>query len=84
MVLLACSQKGNTKGGGDMTDIKMLDATIEDSGFSYGYLAEALGLSRQGFYKKRIGLTEFTASEVVKLSEILNLPREKRDKIFLT
>lgn len=67
-----------------MTDVKMLDTAIEDSGFSYGYLADALGLSRYGFYKKRNGLTEFTASEVVKLSEILSLPREKRDKIFLT
>ena len=46
-----------------MTDVKMLDTAIEDSGFSYGYLADALGLSRYGFYKKRNGLTEFTASE---------------------
>lgn len=66
-----------------MTDTALLDEVIKQSGMKYNYLAEKLGLSNYGFYKKRNGITEFTVSEVVKLSDLLHLPRDLRDKIFL-
>lgn len=66
-----------------MTDTALLDEVIKQSGIKYNYLAEKLGLSNYGFYKKRNGITEFTVSEVVKLSDLLHLPRDLRDKIFL-
>ncbi|MEE0509731.1 MAG: hypothetical protein UDG94_00710 [Peptococcaceae bacterium] len=66
-----------------MTDTVLLDAAIAAKGLKYSFLASALGLSNYGFYKKRYGLTEFTASEVARLSQILGLSRDERDKIFL-
>lgn len=66
-----------------MTDTALLDKVIEQRGVKFNYLARELGLSDYGFYKKRNGLTEFTVSEVVKLSDILDLPRDLRDQIFL-
>ena len=46
------------------------------------FIARALKLSREGFYKKLNNQTEFKASEIVKMQEILNLSNEQRDKIF--
>ena len=65
-----------------MTDTMLLDEVIAAKGMKYSFLAQALGLSNYGFYK-RYGLSEFTASEVAKLSQVLGLSRDMRDKIFL-
>lgn len=69
--------------GERMTDTALLDEVIESKGIKYNFLARELGLSDYGFYKKRNGLTEFTVAEVVKLSKLLELPRDLRDQIFL-
>ena len=66
-----------------MTDTMLLDEVIAAKGMKYSFLAQALGLSNYGFSKKRYGLSEFTASEVAKLSQVLGLSRDMRDKIFL-
>ena len=66
-----------------MTDTMLLDEVIAAKGMKYSFLAQVLGLSNYGFYKKRYGLSEFTASEVAKLSQVLGLSRDMRDKIFL-
>ena len=66
-----------------MTDTMLLDEVIAAKGMKYSFLAQALGLSNYGFYKKLYGLSEFTASEVAKLSQVLGLSRDMRDKIFL-
>lgn len=65
-----------------MTDSEALNKVIESSGLKLTFIARALKLSREGFYKKLNNQTEFKASEIVKMQEILNLSNEQRDKIF--
>ena len=65
-----------------MTDSEALNKVIEKSGLKLTFIARALKLSREGFYKKLNNQTEFKASEIVKMQEILNLSNEQRDKIF--
>nr|DAD79352.1 MAG TPA: Protein of unknown function (DUF739) [Myoviridae sp. ctNQr16] len=65
-----------------MTDSEALNKVIENSGLKLTFIARALKLSREGFYKKINNQTEFKASEIVKMQEILNLSNEQRDKIF--
>lgn len=65
-----------------MTDSEALNKVIENSGLKLTFIVRALKLSREGFYKKLNNQTEFKASEIVKMQEILNLSNEQRDKIF--
>ena len=65
-----------------MTDSEALNKVIENSGVKLTFIARALKLSTEGFYKKLNNQTEFKASEIVKMQEILNLSNEQRDKIF--
>lgn len=66
-----------------MTDTALLKAKIHNSGLKIGYLAEQMGLSRQGLYHKINDRNEFTTSEVQKLCELLNIDSlEERSKIF--
>ena len=67
-----------------MTDSEALNKVIENSGLKLTFIARALKLSREGFYKKLNNQTEFKASEIVKMQEILNLSNEQRDKIFFS
>lgn len=67
-----------------MTDSKALSKAIENSGLKLTFIANKLELSREGFYKKLNNQTEFKASEIVKLQDILNLSNKERDKIFFT
>ena len=65
-----------------MINTEALDASIRDSGLKKSYIAEKIGLTRFGFLKKCIGETEFKASEIKAISEILSLSRERVDEIF--
>lgn len=65
-----------------MTDSEALSKAIENSGLKLTFIANKLELSREGFYKKLNNQTEFKASEIVKLQDILNLSNKERDKIF--
>lgn len=65
-----------------MTDSKELSEVIEKSGLKIIHIASVLGLSREGLCKKINNQTEFKASEIVRLQEILNISNEKRMKIF--
>lgn len=67
-----------------VTDTKRLILKIDESGRSVSFLARKLGISREAFYKKRDGETEFKASEIVALSELLDLSLKERDEIFLS
>lgn len=65
-----------------MTDEYLLNNKIKDSGYRLGYLAEKLNLSRAGLYNKINGKTEFLASEIQALSDILKLDGKEREEIF--
>ena len=42
----------------------------------------ALGISRQAFYLKCIGKTEMRLSDIQKISDVLELTSEDRERIF--
>lgn len=66
-----------------MTDTEALKKKIFDSGLKQGYIAERLGLSSYGFAKKMNNVTEFKATEIQMLCEILHITSLKeKDAIF--
>jgi DNA-binding phage protein len=66
-----------------MPDIKMLKDKITDSGMTVKAVAEKSGILRETLYNRLKGVGEFTASEIVSLSNVLNLSQTERDDIFL-
>lgn len=46
-------------------------------------VAEKSGILRETLYNRLKGVGEFTASEIVSLSNVLNLSQTERDDIFL-
>ena len=65
-----------------MTDTKALYNAIERSGYLKKYIARQLGISYQGFLNKAKKRSEFTASEIEKLKDLLSLSSSERDAIF--
>lgn len=66
-----------------MTNSCELKAIIDASGLKFGYIAEQLGLSRNGLYKKVNNEIEFKPSEIDKLCDILHITSLKeRQHIF--
>ena len=66
-----------------MLNTQMLDKKIEESGFKVSFLIEKLGLSRNGFDKKRKGKTPFRTAEIYVLCDLLKLSEvDKRDIFF--
>lgn len=65
-----------------MTDTVALKDAIKNSGMSVTYIANILGITRGALYKKLDNITEFKASEIVLLKNILNLSDKERDDIF--
>lgn len=65
-----------------MTDSKKLREKITASGLNIKFIATSIGITREGLYNKLNNLTEFKSSEIVKLTELLNLSRDERDDIF--
>lgn len=67
-----------------MIDTKLLTKAIEKSGLKKFYIAQALGLSAYGLHNKLNGKTEFKASEIKSLSELLGMSVEMKERIFFT
>lgn len=65
-------------------DSDALTYYIKKSGMKVGRIVAELGISRQGFDKKRKGKIAFRASEVFVLCTLLNIPDDERQKIFCT
>ncbi|WP_303226061.1 toxin-antitoxin system, antitoxin component, Xre family protein [Acidaminococcus sp.] len=65
-----------------MTDTAELNAAIARAGITKKDLVKALGLTYAGFWKKIHNLSEFKATEIKKLQELLKLSDEERDHIF--
>lgn len=64
-----------------MNDELLLEK-IDSSRLSRGFIAECLGLTRQGLYNKLSGEREFKGSEIKKLSTLLKLSDSERESIF--
>ena len=65
-------------------DVDRLKDVISNTGISIVAIANKMGITREGFYKRMNGETEFKASEIISLSRILRLSKIDRDKIFLS
>lgn len=65
-----------------MVDIERLKQTIENSGITIVALAQKTNILRNTLYNKLSGKTEFTASEIENLSDVLHLDSEGREAIF--
>jgi hypothetical protein len=63
-------------------DTELLESAIQKSGLRPGFLAENLGLTRQGFHQKRKGTVPFRQSEVYVLCDLLRLDQTEKVKIF--
>ncbi len=65
-----------------MLDTVKLKNKIAENGTSITFVSNALGITREGFYNKINGVTEFKGSEISKLSKVLKLTKKERDDIF--
>ena len=66
-----------------MPDIVMLRKRMDESGMTVKAIAEKSGMLRETLYNRLKGTGEFTASEIVSLSNTLHLTVSERDAIFL-
>lgn len=76
--------KATMIGGKKLTNSNALREKIVESGMSIVHIAKKIGITREGFYKKMNNETEFKASEIQKLKEVLLLSNEERDSIFFS
>ena len=65
-----------------MINTTLLRQKIDESGYKLTYLAEKCGLTYYGLMKKVNNETEFKASEIKVLKELLKLTNEEANKIF--
>ena len=65
-----------------MINEKLLEQIIKESGLKKGFIAESLGMTRWGLLNKLTNQTEFKASEIAALQDLLRLDNETRDQIF--
>lgn len=65
-----------------MTDLKALRERMTDSGMTVKAIAMKSGILRETLYNRLNGKSEFSASEMLSLSDVLRLSPEERDAIF--
>lgn len=65
-----------------MVDFDLLNQKIRDSGMTIVAIAAKSGILRETLYNRLNGATEFKASEILRISNVLRLSKEERDKIF--
>lgn len=66
-----------------MTNSEMLEKVIRESGIKRSAILKATGIKAYSTLRDKIwNRTEFTASEIQKLCEILGLSNEQREAIF--
>ncbi len=61
---------------------QLLDEKIKESGLKTTFIIEKLGLSANGFYKKKNGETNFRVSEVYVLCDLLHISEQEKNEIF--
>lgn len=66
-----------------MVNIPLLKATIDDRGITIVKLSEKSGIDRATLYNRFNGKGEFTASEIMGITDALRLSNSERDSIFL-
>ena len=66
-----------------MVNIDYLNEKIDSSGMTITAIARKSGILRETLYNRMSGKGDFTASEIVSLTNVLKLTKAERDKIFL-
>ena len=67
-----------------MTDFEMLERIMKRSGATIEAITKAAGITRETYYNRKKGIGEFTAKEIIGITNVLRLTTEERDAIFLT
>jgi len=65
-----------------MTNTLLLEERIKSAGIKYKFLAEKLGITYYSLRKKINNVTEFTATEIDIMCEVLHLSVKDRMAIF--
>lgn len=65
-----------------MGDMNLLRAQIDNSGMTMTKIASKCDMKRETLYSRINGDTEFKASEIVKIADVLRLTDKERDAIF--
>ena len=65
-----------------MTNTTLLNEYIDKSGYKRAFVAKALGITAYGFALKINNKSEFKASEMTILCELLNISAEDKEAIF--
>ena len=65
-----------------MTDFDLLKEKIKDSGMTMVAIAKKTGILRETLYNRLNGIGDFTASEMLALSDVLRLSNKERNAIF--
>ena len=67
-----------------MINGELLRTEIKNSGVSIIFICKLIGISRQCFYRKLKGSSDFKASEITMIGKALHLNNKQRDQIFFT
>ena len=68
-----------------MTKTEMLQRMIDESGLKRNAILEMMGFKAYSTLREKVeNRREFTASEITRLCEILNLTNDQREVIFFT
>lgn len=65
-----------------MGNMTMLRDKIKESGISFTAVADKIGVSRETLYNRINGESEFKASEIACLTNMLQLNKSEQDNIF--
>lgn len=65
-----------------MVNLNLLSDSMRKSGMTVTAIATKCGIKRETLYKRLSGDTEFKASEISNLAQVLGLDNVARDKIF--
>lgn len=65
-----------------MPNIDLLKSKIDESGMTMVAISKKANILRETLYNRLAGKGEFTASEIVALTDVLNLTKSEREKIF--
>lgn len=65
-----------------MTNVEMLRNKMDESGMTVVAISEKSGILRETLYNRMAGKSEFKASEIQALTQVLRLTRKERDDIF--
>ena len=65
-----------------MTNTNLLEQYIERSGYKKGFIAKQLGITAYGFALKVKNKSEFKASEIEALCQLLKIGAKDKEAIF--